>query len=204
MSRAELEQVVGELGMSKALVARAAAELAVHDVRNQPVWSLGGKADLMFEEEVPGHVDEGSWTQMVEVLRRRLGEPGELTRDGKTRIWSTREGPRRVHLTVVELEASTTLRLEESMVNEARGIVGGSAFGAGFVGFMGVLPIKILATKLLAVLAMGPLALVGAGAGWAVGRAVWRRRAARREEDLRGAFAEILEVAERRSRMLGS
>ncbi|MCY1060033.1 hypothetical protein [Nannocystis sp. SCPEA4] len=41
MTRAEIEQVVHELGISRALVARATSELAVQDVRNRPVWSLG-------------------------------------------------------------------------------------------------------------------------------------------------------------------
>jgi hypothetical protein len=89
MTRGEIEQVVHELGISKALVSRATSELAAQDVRNRPVWWLGGKTDLMFEEVVDGHVDDAALTPMIEVLRRTLGDPGELKHEAGARIWST-------------------------------------------------------------------------------------------------------------------
>jgi len=192
MTKGEIEQVVTELGISKALVTRAVSELAVHDDRNRPVWWLGGKTDLMFEEVIDGHVDDATLTRMIEVLRRTVGEPGQLEREGGSRIWSTRDTSRRIHLTVVEHDDHTTLRLEERMPMDARATVGASTFAASFIGFMGVVPLKVLVGKALLLLAMGPLVMVGATVGWLGGRALWRRRSAGREEQLRRAFAEIL------------
>src|SRR5688572_28655311 len=116
MTRAEIEHVVTELGISKALVARAVSELSVKDVRNRPVWWLGGKTDVMFEQIVDGKIDEATLHRMYEVLRRYLGNPGETKNEGGATIWSTTaETGRRIHFSVVEHEDTTTLRLEERM-----------------------------------------------------------------------------------------
>jgi hypothetical protein len=197
MTRGEIEQVVHDLGISKALVARATSELSVQDVRNRPVWRLGGKTDLMFEEVVAGHVDDAALTPMFEVLRRTLGDPGKLEHEAGARIWSTTSNSsRRVHLTVVEHAGLTTLRLEERMSAEANLIVGATAFLAGFVGFFMIVPLKVLVIKAVLLLLMGPLAMSGALLGWLGGRAIWRRRSADREEQLRQAFAAIVTLAE--------
>lgn len=203
MSVAEIEEVVGELGISKALVAQAARELSVADHRNKPVWWLGGKGELMFEEVVEGRVDEATLTRMIEALRRELGDPGTLSEQGASRVWSTGEGTsRRVHFTVVEDGERTTLRLEERMPVDARTTVGGSTVGGGVTGFMLTVPLKALILKSTLLLLMGPLAVVGAALGWLVGRALWRRVSDRREAQLRRAFAEALALAEAKPKAL--
>ena len=196
MTRAEIEEVVTELGISKALVARAVSEVSVQDVRNQSVWWLGGKTDVMFEQVVLGTIDEASLTRMIEVLRRTLGDPGELQTEGPSRIWSTSpRTSRRIHFSVVEHGQETTLRLEERMPVDARTTVGTSTFGGGFLSFLSILPLKVLFGKAILLLAMGPVSAAGATAGWAVGRALWRRRSAERESALHRAFGEILSIA---------
>lgn len=199
MTRTEIEQVVLELGISSSLVARATRELAVQDVRNRPVWWLGGKTDLMFEEVVDGAIDDATLTQMLEVLRRSLGDPGRLEREGGARIWSTTtSSSRQVHLTVVEHAGSTTLRLEERMPGHAGSTVVASAFAGGFTGFMMMVPLKVLVLKAVLLLLMGPLVLSGALLGWLGGRRVWRGRSVEREAQLRRAFDEIVALARAR------
>ncbi len=196
MTRGEIEEVVTELGISKALVAQAVAEVSVQDVRNQSVWWLGGKTDVMFERIVPGTVDEATMTRMIEVLRRYLGDPGEVQVEGSARIWSTSgRTSRRIHFSVVEHGDETTLRLEERMPVDARTTVGTSTFAGGFAGFLGILPLKVLVGKAVLLLAMGPVAGIGATVGWLAGRALWRRRSAQREGALHSAFGEILSIA---------
>jgi hypothetical protein len=196
MTRAEIEHVVQDLGISKALVARATRELPARDVRNRPVWWVGGKTDLVFEEVVDGHLDDAALTPMLEVLRRTLGDPGKLERETGVRIWSPTIISQQVHFTVVEHAGRTTLRLEERMSAEATAIVGGSAFITGFLGFLMIVPLKALVIKAVLLLLMGPLALSGALVGWLAGRAIWRRRSDKREEQLRRAFAAITILAE--------
>jgi len=196
MTRVEIEEVVTELGISKALVAQAVSEVSVQDVRNQSVWWLGGKTDVMFEQVVPGTIDEASLTRMIEVLRRTLGDPGELLAEGPSRIWSTSSRTsRRIHFSVVEHGQETTLRLEERMPMDARTTVGTSTFGGGILSFLSIVPLKVLVGKAILLLAMGPVVAAGATAGWVVGRALWRRRSAEREVALHRAFGEILSIA---------
>ncbi|MCX4241259.1 hypothetical protein [Paraliomyxa miuraensis] len=195
MTRAEIEQIVGELGISKALVARAAGELSVRDHRNRPQWWLGGKTDLMFEDVVDRRIDDATITRMLEVLRRLLGDPGKLEREGETRIWSTQGEGRRVHLTIVEHEGSTTVRLEESMPTEAGAVVGVSTLLGLFLGIMTMVPLKALLLKSVLMMALGPLMVLGAGTGWLVGRRLWKRHSTGRELLLRGAFGELMGLA---------
>lgn len=198
MSRGEIEEVVQELGISKALVARATGELAIQDVRNRPVWWVGGKTELMFEEVVDGHVDDATLAQMIEVLRRSLGDPGQLKQEAGARIWSTTT--RRLHFTVVEQEGRTTLRLEERM---DASVTLGSAFLGGFVGFLAglfaVVLLKAVVVKALLLVLLGALASTGAVAGWAGGRALWRRRSEGHEAQLGQAFAAIVALADARA-----
>lgn len=203
LTKVEIEDVVAELGISKALVTRAVSEISVQDLRNRPVWWLGGKTDLMFEDVIEGHVDETTLTLMLEVLRRFLGDAGELDRQGAARIWSTTpRTTRRVHFCVVEHAATTTLRLEEGMPMDARTTVGGPTFAGGFAAFLAVVPLKAFLLKSVLLLTMGPLAAVGATLGWLGGRVLWRRRSTEREGQLRQAFAEILALAVARPRSL--
>ena len=197
MTRTEIEHVVQELGISKALVARATSELATHDVRNRPVWWLGGKTHLMFEDVVAGHIDDAALTPMLEVLRLTLGDPGELRHEAGARIWSTTSNSsQRVTLSVVEHDGRTTLRLEERMPEEAGVVVVASAVLGGFLGFFMIAPLKALVIKAVLLLLMGPLALSGALLGWLGARAIWRRRSEQREERLRRAFAAIMTLAD--------
>lgn len=195
MTRGEIEEVVTELGISRALVARAAVDLSLQDLRNQPSWKLGGKTDLMLEELVPGTLDESTHTRMLEVLRRHLGDPGKLEREGGALIWSTSDDDgRQIHLTVVEQAGQTTLRLEQRMQTAAGATVALSAFAGAFLGFMLLVPLKVLLAKSLLLLLMGPLALVGALLGWLAGRAMWKRSAHTHETVLRRVFSELVTV----------
>lgn len=194
LTRGEIEEVVTELGISRALVSRAAADVSLQDLRNRPSKRLGGKTDLMFEEVV-GPIDESLHTRMLEVLRRHLGEPGKLQREGGALIWSTGESGRRIHFTAVEHAGRTTLRLEESMQSDAIATVGVSGFVGGFLGFMLMVPLKALVVKALLLLLMGPLVVMGVMLGWLLGRAAWKRTAQAREDVLRRAFTELMTVA---------
>lgn len=201
MSQGEIEEVVQELGISKALVARAAGELAIQGDRNRPVWWAGGKTELMFEEVVDGSVDEATLSQMIEVLRRSVGDPGQLKHEAGARIWSTTANPARwMHFTVVEHAGRTTLRLEERM---DASVTVASAFLGGLVGFFAgvfaVVLLKGVVIKALLLLLLGALTSTGAIAGWAGGRARWRGRSENHEAQQRRVFAALVALAGERT-----
>ncbi len=193
MSKTEIEEVVAELGISKSLVSRAVSDIAIRDIRNRPVWWLGGKTDLMFEDVINGHVDDETLVQMIEVLRRHFGDPGDLQTDGATRIWSTTSNTtRRIHFTVVQHRDTTTLRLEERMPTDARTTVGLATFAVGFSAFLTIIPLKVLVLKTILLLSLGPLVATGTLLGWLLGRTLWSRRSQSRETQLHQAFEKIL------------
>ncbi|MEX1369435.1 MAG: hypothetical protein AB1Z98_40285 [Nannocystaceae bacterium] len=203
LTKGEIEDVVAELGISRALVTQAVSELSVTDNRNRPVWWLGGKTDLMFEGVIEGSIDEGTLVSMLEVLRRSVGDPGQVRSEGGARIWSTTSATtRRIYFSVVEQGEATTLRLEERMPVDARVTNGGAAMAGGFVGLGGIIALKALVAKSVLLLAIGPLGAAGVTAGWLVGRALWKRRSQDREGQLSGAFAEIMELARAQRRAL--
>lgn len=185
LTRPEIEQVADELGIPKALVARATTELAAHDTTHPPAWHLGGKTDLTFEHTVAAHVDDDALVPMLEFLRRTTGDTGELRHDAGARIWSSSANSKRsVTLSVVEHAGRTTFRLDERMSSEANMLVGASTFAAGVIGFFTL------------VLVVGPLAFSAALLGWLAGRVMWKRRSTEREAQLRRAFAAIVALAE--------
>lgn len=193
MSKTEIEEVVSELGISKSLVSRAVSDISVRDIRNRPVWWLGGKTDLMFEDTINGHVDDETFLQMIEVLRRRFGDPGELQTEGASRIWSTTSSTtRRIHFTVVQHRDTTTLRLEERMPSDARTTVGITTFAVGFSAFLTIIPLKVLLLKTILLLSLGPLVATGTLLGWLLGRTLWSRRSQTRETELHQTFEKIL------------
>lgn len=196
MTRTELEQVVGELGISKALVARAVSELSMPQARNRPAWWAGGKTDLMLEQVVEGPIDDRTVTRMLEVLRRTLGDPGKLEHEGGARIWSPRESSRRVHLTLVEHDGRTTLRLEERMTAEVGATMVMGSIAGLMLGVLSVIPLKALLLKPVLLLVMVPMIMLGVVTGWLGVRAVWKRHSAAREQQLREAFGELLALAE--------
>ncbi len=196
MTAQELEGVVGELGMSKALVARATMELARPQARTQPRALLGGPESLMFEDRVDGEISDATFELMVDVLRRALGVPGEVDRSGDTRMWSSSEGAGRVvHLTLVPREGYCVVRLDEQMPVDARTTVGMGTVAGGMSGMMSVVPMKVLLAAGLAKLFLLPMVVVGGLAGWGIGRAVWRRRSQGREAELSEAFAQVMDHA---------
>lgn len=200
LSRGEIEGVVAELGFDKALVAQAASELALPPERGQRnVW-LGGKTELLFELEVPHELADSRLEAMFEVLRRALGDAGELREQGRTRIWeTTRQTTRRISLTIVPAPVGdgvrTRVRLEERMPMDARNTVGGGAMGGMFAGVLSTVPLKVLLGKTAVLLGM-PFTLGGGIAvGALIGRAIWRRVSAQREDQLAHAWREIVALA---------
>lgn len=191
----ELEEAVDELGIDRALVRTAADELSIAEIRNQAPWYLGGKTDVMYEATVEGPVAGARLDGMVEVLRRLLGNPGELRASGSAQIWSTGKGTtRRVFLTLTPKGNKTLVRLEEAMPMDARGTVAGSTVGGMMVAMLSLATLKtILGTAAKAFL--GPMLIVGVALGWFIGRQIWARVSAGRDQQVRRMFQEVLRAA---------
>ncbi len=191
----ELEEAVEELGIDRALVRTAADELSIAELRNQSPWVLGGKTDLLYEATVEGKVDGARLEAMLEVVRRMLGNPGEVRTSGSAQIWSTGKGStRRIFLTLTPKGNKTLVRLEEAMPMDARGTVGGVTAGGLMVGILTLASLKaVIGTAAKALL--GPMLLLGVFLGWLVGRKVWAYVSAQRDTQVRRMFQEVLRAA---------
>lgn len=191
----ELEEAVAELGIDPALVRTAADELSIAEVRNQAPWFLGGKTDLLFEATVEGPIEGQRLESMLEVLRRYLGSPGELRTSGSAQIWQTSKGTNRsIFMTLTPRGKKTLVRLEEAMPVDSRATVGGSAAAGTMAGLLTIASLKALLGT-AAKIWIGPLMVIGALIGWLIGRQIWARMSARREEQVRRAFKDILRAA---------
>lgn len=196
MTKGEIEDVVAELGISKALVARAASELATKSLTHPRVWWLGGKTHAAFESRIDGKIDAATYDRMLELLRRSFSQVGNVTEQGSARIWSTtRAVPRDLTFTVHQLDDHTTLRLEERMPIDARTTVGGTAFAGFGTGVVAAIPLKVLLGKAMLLMALPGLMFASAALGWTIGREIWRRRSTAREHQLRTVFAELVALA---------
>ncbi|TPV94065.1 MAG: hypothetical protein B7733_17185 [Myxococcales bacterium FL481] len=198
MTRREIEDVARELGIPAALVARATNELVTAERRRPSAWWLGGKTGLTFEYQVQGRLDDATFDRLVEALRRALHDAGTLTEQRSTRIWTTqRPIPRAITLTVFEDDEETTVRLDERMPIDARTTVGASSFAGFGSSIFSAIPLKVLLGKAAVLVALPGVMLGGAALGWAIGRQIWRRRSAAREDQLRTVFADLVAIVDR-------
>jgi tetrahydromethanopterin S-methyltransferase subunit F len=193
LSQGELEEIAGEIGLDRALVARASAELA----QPEETRALGGPTRLRFEARVPAVRSAAFLEEACDLLRRAVGDPGTLTETGGAQIWRS-GGPqsRAVHLTVRQVGDQTLVRLEEKMAEAAR-VSATVGAAAGFVlAVFAMIPLKVLLGKPTMLLFVVPLFVLGLLGGWAAGRRRWRAISAARQAELGDLFRDLLDLAE--------
>lgn len=193
LSQGELEEIAGEIGLDRALVARASAELA----QPEETRALGGPTRLRFEARVPAVRSAAFVEEACDLLRRTTGDPGALAETGGAQIWSC--GPtssRAIHLTVRDVGGQTLVRLEEQMTEAAR-VSATVGAAAGFVlAVFTMIPLKVLLGKPTMLLFVVPLFVIGLLGGWAAGRRRWRAVSAARQAELGDVFRDLLDLAE--------
>lgn len=202
LSIAEVEAVAREAGIDRALVRRAAAELALArgPGRNQPSVFLGGPKRIELEAVIPGELDTSMTERFVELARRAIGDTGEIKTVGRTMTWETRSvaatgNPmsRRVVLTVIPRDGVTRIRLEEGLTNMAGPLFGGVLGGVGGGG----IPLILVP---LAVMGVGWLAPFGiaawVGGAYALVRRIYRSKAHEREAELRALLRELVATSQ--------
>ncbi|MEZ4381842.1 MAG: hypothetical protein R3A79_10850 [Nannocystaceae bacterium] len=190
LSRGELEEIAGEIGLNRALVARASAELA------QPEAAGGGPTRVRFEARVPAVRSPAFVAEACDLLRRAVGEPGTLSESGGATIWSAGGASgRTVHLTVRHVGDQTLIRLEEGLAEAARSHAMGGAAAGFMLAVLAMIPLKVLLGKPALLLLVAPLFVLGALSGWAAGRRRWRAVSAERRAELGDVFRDLLDLA---------
>lgn len=83
MTLAEIQAVVGELGLDSTAVAEAADQVQA----GLPETHVSG-GQVEFLRTYDGELDDAGWEEIILLLRRRTGSTGEVSVRGSTREWS--------------------------------------------------------------------------------------------------------------------
>ncbi len=132
ISREHVERAAAELGLVRG--ARPRAELVAAPVLRRPLLTplFAAPFRLYEEAEVDGEISPDDYDIIVDIVRRTLGDDGNVGTFGKTLTWTTRSQSkkgRNVFVTVVPRGGRTKIRIEERLSSIAAGLYGGIVGG---------------------------------------------------------------------------
>ena len=97
----------------------------------------GGPLLIEYEVVVDGEMPEDDFDLLVDLVRHRTGEAGQIASVGRSFSWQTQPPKRALNVSVLARGGKTTIRVSESMKALAGGLFGGIIGGLGG-GSMGI------------------------------------------------------------------
>lgn len=203
-----------EAGIAPKYVERALAEqrapTAVPDlirpgeVMKEPIGRFAGtRTRLEFESTLDGELSEGDVEELIDELRRSVGEFGMVSAVGKTTTFSTQSVsansgyPRRLLFTITSRNGRTTIRAFEDARGLGNGIMWGVTAGGGvgvgtaiFGVIMGITKGAAFVVAPLVGLVMVPLL------AWQGARAILRTTMKGRVDDITHAMQRVIARAQ--------
>jgi len=140
-----VREAAAEAGIPERYVARAAAELGlaapapndnraplalIDETPRASVWA-GAPTSIQYEITVPGEIPESELYVLVDTIRRRIGEPGNVGTIGRSVSWSSSDQHRRLQVSIVVRHGTTTIRADERLRQLAGALYGGIVGGGG-------------------------------------------------------------------------
>jgi serine/threonine protein kinase len=119
---------------------------------------VGSPTRIVVEIVVDGEMPERDYDLVLDVIRREVGEVGQIGSVGRTFSWSVSNQSRKLQISVMPRGGKTTVRIDEQLSHLTGGIFGGMTGGIG--GGMGGAVMGSLASS-----APGPLVGLAAWAG---------------------------------------
>jgi hypothetical protein len=119
---------------------------------------IGSPTRIVVEIVVDGEMPERDYDLVLDVIRREVGEVGQIGSVGRTFSWSVSNQSRKLQISVMPRGGKTTVRIDEQLSHLTGGIFGGMTGGIG--GGMGGAVMGSLASS-----APGPLVGLAAWAG---------------------------------------
>ena len=157
---------------------------------------LAGPTRLGHERVIDGELPESAYTELVETIRRTIGEPGTTSMLPGSLTWTSSALPNSTgpHLNVYVSvrHGKTTLRADEKLGHLAGAIFGGVGGGVGGGGIM--LPIAAAFVNPLLLAVTLPVWL---GGTYLACRKIYRGRASARANRLESLMDELAELVER-------
>jgi serine/threonine protein kinase len=106
--------------------------VVVKDGPKQPVnVFLGTATRIVVEATVDGEMPERDYDLVLDLIRREIGEVGQIGSVGRTFSWSVSNQNRKLQISVMPRGGKTTVRIDEQLSNIAGGVFGGIMGGGG-------------------------------------------------------------------------
>jgi eukaryotic-like serine/threonine-protein kinase len=182
-----------DLGLAPAAASSSGGALVPIETLSPPagIWA-GAPMKVSYEAKVAGEVRGDDLDMLVEVIRRQLGDVGQVGTLGRSLTWSSTNQKRRLGVTVVPRAGQTTIRVEEHFGQLAGatfgGIVGG--VGGGFGGGSFGIVMGLTRNPLYAII---NTAVIVAGA-YGAARTIFTRTVRARGEELRTLIVRLAEA----------
>lgn len=187
---ADVRDAAKAVGIKDKYVDRALAERRMQDAPASGVVSagtmkknpfLGDVSSIEYDAIVDGEMRERDFDLMIDIIRRALGEAGNVSAVGRSLSW-TSTGSRKVQVSVLVRDGRTAIHVIEKLKDLAGGLFGG-IMGGGGGGSMG----PMLGVGLGAL--HSPLAAVGLivsmlGVAYTTARTIYTRLVRKRRETL--------------------
>jgi serine/threonine-protein kinase len=132
ISREHVERAAAELGLVRG--ARPRADVPAAPVQRRPILTplFAAPFRLYEEAETDGEFSTDDYDIIVDIIRRTLGDEGNVGTFGKTLTWTSRSQAkkgRNVFVTIIPRGGRTKIRIEERLGSLAGGLYGGIVGG---------------------------------------------------------------------------
>jgi serine/threonine-protein kinase len=112
--------------------AGATPNVVVKDGPPQPVNPfLGTATRIVVEATIDAEMPERDYDLVLDIIRREIGEVGQIGSVGRTFSWSVSNQSRKLQISVMPRGGKTTVRIDEQMSQVAGGVFGGIMGGGG-------------------------------------------------------------------------
>jgi eukaryotic-like serine/threonine-protein kinase len=92
---------------------------------------LGTATRIVVEATIEGEMPERDYDLVLDIIRREIGEVGQIGSVGRTFSWSVSNQQRKLQISVMPRGGKTTVRLDDQLGNIAGGVFGGIMGGVG-------------------------------------------------------------------------
>ena len=150
---------------------------------------VGTPSRILVDASVDGEMPERDYDLVLEIIRREIGEVGQIGSVGRTFTWSVSNQSRKLQISVMPRGGRTLVRIDEQLTNIMGGVFGGiMGGGAGGVGGAAMGSIAAQTHEPL----LGLAAWLGvAAASYGAARLTFKKLAQNRREKLKDLANEI-------------
>jgi hypothetical protein len=104
----------------------------VKDGPKQKVNPLIGTATrIVVEATIDGEMPERDYDLVLDIIRREIGEVGQIGSVGRTFSWSVSSRERNLQISVMPRGGKTTVRIDDQLGQITKGVFGGMMGGIG-------------------------------------------------------------------------